>query len=260
MTTMIILNTQGIVLKAVRYNENDVILTLFTRRLGKVVAIAIGAKKNKSYLLSSSQLFSYSNYTLKRQGNMYRVSQSDTIKSFYDISYDIEAFSYATYVTKLIENTTLENQTNNRLFILLAQTLYLYSQQNIDKKFVTHAFELKFLDYMGLKPVINRCVVCNSKELYKPLFNVYEGGVICSKCSEDTEENIKVDVTTIKLMEYILSNDILQCSKAKVSKYITYELQKILKKYLIVHVDNVNFKSLSLLQELENIKGVDKGE
>ena len=260
MTTMIILNTQGIVLKAVRYNENDVILTLFTRKLGKVVAIAKGAKKNKSSLLSSSQLFSYSNYTLKRQGNMYRVSQSDTIKSFYDISYDIEAFSYATYVTKLIENTTLENQTNNRLFILLAQTLYLYSQQNIDKKFVTHAFELKFLDYMGLKPVINRCVVCNSKELDKPLFNVYEGGVICSKCSEDTEENIKVDVTTIKLMEYILSNDILQCSKAKVSKYITYELQKILKKYLIVHVDNVNFKSLSLLQELENIKGVDKGE
>ena len=39
MTTMIILNTQGIVLKAVRYNENDVILTLFTRKLGKVVAI-----------------------------------------------------------------------------------------------------------------------------------------------------------------------------------------------------------------------------
>ena len=59
---------------------------------------------------------------------MYRVSQSDTIKSFYDISYDIEAFSYATYVTKLIENTTLENQTNNRLFILLAQTLYLKLQ------------------------------------------------------------------------------------------------------------------------------------
>ena len=45
MTTMIILNTQGIVLKGVRYNENDVILTLFTRKLGKVVAIAKGAKK-----------------------------------------------------------------------------------------------------------------------------------------------------------------------------------------------------------------------
>lgn len=257
---MIIMNTQGIVLKAVRYKENDVILTMFTRKLGKVVAIAKGAKKNKSSLLSSSQLFSYSNYTLKKQGNMYRVSQSDTIKSFYDISYDIEAFSYATYVTKLVENTTLENQTNNRLFILLAQTLYLYSQQNVDKKFITRAFELKFLDYMGLKPVVNRCAICNSKELSNSTFNVYEGGVICSKCNENMEENIKVDVTTIKLMEYILSNDILQCSKAKVSKYITYELERILKKYLNAHIDNVNFKSLHLLQSLENIKGVDKGE
>ena len=53
MTTMIILNTQGIVLKAIRYKENDVILTLFTRKLGKVSAIAKGAKRNKSSLLSS---------------------------------------------------------------------------------------------------------------------------------------------------------------------------------------------------------------
>ena len=117
---MIILNTQGIVLKAVRYKENDVILTLFTRKLGKVSAIAKGAKRNKSSLLSSAQLFSYANYTLKRKGNMYTVNQSDTIKSFYDISYDIEAFSYATYITKLVEGSTCENQTNNRLFILLA--------------------------------------------------------------------------------------------------------------------------------------------
>ncbi|MBF4759739.1 DNA repair protein RecO, partial [Clostridioides difficile] len=39
---MIILNTQGIVLKAIRYKESDIILTLFTRKLGKVSAIAKG--------------------------------------------------------------------------------------------------------------------------------------------------------------------------------------------------------------------------
>lgn len=257
---MIILNTQGIVLKAVRYEENDVILTLFTRKLGKVAALAKGAKRNKSSLLSSSQLFSYSNYTLKKQGGMYRVSQSDIIKSFYDISYDIEAFSYATYVTKLVEGSTLENQTNNRLFILLAQTLYLYTQKNVDKKFITHAFELKFLDYIGFRPLVNRCCGCGTQNLINPIFNVYEGGVLCNICSENSKNNLKLDITTLKLMEYILSNDILQCSKAKVSKYITYELEKILRKYLNVYVDNVNLKSLSLLQSIQNNKGVDKGE
>ena len=234
---MIILNTQGIVLKAVRYKENDVILTLFTRKLGKVSAIAKGAKRNKSSLLSSAQLFSYANYTLKRKGNMYTVNQSDTIKSFYDISYDIEAFSYATYITKLVEGSTCENQTNNRLFILLAQTLYLYTQENTD-----------------------RCSSCGSKSIKSAIFNIYEGGLLCDLCSENTEENIKLDVTTIKLMEYILNNDILTCSKAKVSKYITYELEKVLKQYLNVYIDNVNFKSLYFLKDIENIKGADKGE
>lgn len=258
--TMIILNTQGIVLKAVRYEENDVILTLFTRKLGKVAALAKGAKRNKSSLLSSSQLFSYSNYTLKKQGNMYRVSQSDIIKSFYDISYDIDAFSYATYITKLVEGSTLENQTNNRLFILLAQTLHLYTQNDVDKQFITRAFEIKFLDYIGFKPVVNRCSSCGSKDLKAPTFNVDEGGILCGVCSEHTKNNLKIDVTTTKLMEYILSNDILKCSKAKVSKYITYELGKILNKYLNTYVDNVNLKSLYLLQSIQNNKGVDTDE
>ena len=62
------------------------------------------------------------------------------------------------------------------------------------------------------------------------------------------------------LMEYILNNDILTCSKAKVSKYITYELEKVLKQYLNVYVENVSFKSLYLLKDIENIKGADKGE
>ncbi|WP_042275585.1 DNA repair protein RecO [[Clostridium] dakarense] len=257
---MIILNTQGIVLKAVRYEENDVILTLFTRKLGKVAALAKGAKRNKSSFLSSSQLFSYSNYTLKKQGNMYRVSQSDIIKSFYDISYDIDAFSYATYITKLVEGSTLENQTNNRLFVLLAQTLHLYTQNDVDKQFITRAFEIKFLDYIGFKPVVNRCSSCGSEDLNKPVFNVDEGGILCGICSEHTENNLKIDVTTVKLMEYILSNDILKCSKAKVSKYITYELGKILNKYLNTYIDNVNLKSLYLLQNIQNNKGVDKDE
>lgn len=130
---MIILNTQGIVLKAVRYKENDVILTLFTRKLGKVSAIAKGAKRNKSSLLSSAQLFSYANYTLKRKGNMYTVNQSDTIKSFYDISYDIEAFSYATYITKLVEGSTCENQTIIDYLYYLPR-LYTYIHKKIQIK------------------------------------------------------------------------------------------------------------------------------
>ena len=54
---MVIVNTQGIVLRAVKYKENDLILTIFTRKLGKISAIAKGARRTKSALLSSCQVF-----------------------------------------------------------------------------------------------------------------------------------------------------------------------------------------------------------
>lgn len=252
---MIIINTQGIVLKSVTYKENDLILTIFTRKLGKISAIARGAKKSKSTLLSSSQIFAYANFTLKKEGNMYRVTQSEIIKSFYSLSYNFEAFSYATHILKLIDNSLIDNQSNNRLFILLAQSLYLYSEEKVDMEYITLCFELKFLDYIGFRPIVNYCVNCNKKELDNILFNVYEGGVLCEDCSKIYEHNLKINITTSKLMSYILNNDILNCSKAKVSKYLIKELSKILKIYMNTYLGTINEKSLNLLKSLDK-KGV----
>ena len=253
---MVIINTQGIVLKSVPYKENDLILTIFSRKLGKVSVIARGAKKSKSSLLSSSQIFAYSNFTLKREGNMYRVTQSEIIKSFYNLSYDFEAFSYATYILKLIDSFMIENQPNNRLFILLAQSLYLFCEEDIDMEYVSLCFKLKFLEYLGFKPIVNTCVSCYNKDFKNPVFNVYEGGILCEKCSEHFEHNLKINITTTKLMDYILKNDVLICSKAKVSKYLINELSRILKIYMNEYLGKINEKSLNLLKSL-NKKGVE---
>ena len=247
---MVIINTQGIVLKSVIYKENDLILTIFSRKLGKISAIARGAKKSKSSLLSSSQIFAYSNFTLKREGNMYRVTQSEIIKSFYNLSYNFDAFSYATYILKLIDNFMIDNQPNNRLFVLLAQSLYLFSEENIDMQYVTLCFELKFLDYIGFRPIVNTCVSCYNSDFKNPVFNIYEGGILCEKCSSNFEHNLRLNITTVKLMDYILKHDLLSCSKAKVSKYLINELSKILKIYINEYLGKTNEKSLNVLKSL----------
>ena len=98
---MIVLDTQGIVLRAVKYRDKDLILTIFTRKYGKVSAIAKGAQGQKSRFLSASQLFSYNNYNLRKQKDMFTLYQADNIKSFYNISMDFESFSYASFIISL---------------------------------------------------------------------------------------------------------------------------------------------------------------
>lgn len=254
---MVTVNTQGIILRAVKYKENDLILTIFSRKLGKISAIAKGARRAKSPLLSSCQVFAYSNFTLRKRGTMYTVNQSEIIKTFYEISYDLDAFSYATYAIQLIDYNLEQEVNNNRLFVLLAQTLYLYSNNPTDIVFIKNIFELKFLDYIGFRPIVNRCSNCQNKNLENGVFNIYQGGVICEKCKSLFEYNLRVDLTTVRLMDYILNNDILTCSKVKVSKYIVNELNKILERYLNEYIDNNGFKPLSLIENSNNKKGVD---
>ena len=89
---------------------------------------------------------------------------------------------------------------------------------------------------------------CYNKDFKNPVFNVYEGGILCEKCSEHFEHNLKINITTTKLMDYILKNDVLICSKAKVSKYLINELSRILKIYMNEYLGNINEKSLNLLK------------
>ena len=248
---MIVLDTQGIVLRAVEYRDKDLILTIFTRKYGKVSAIAKGAQGQKSRFLSASQLFSYNNYNLRKQKDMFTLYQADNIKSFYNISMDFESFSYASFIIKLVEANIVEGQPNNRLFELLVQTLFLYSEKIDNKNLVLDAFLLKFVDYMGYRPNLDRCTICGNNNLKYAVFSVEDGGLVCNNCNTKEKFFIKLDQTTISLMQYILNNDIIVCSKAKVAEVLVRELFSLLKIYLVNYFENVSFKSLDLLKTLK---------
>jgi DNA repair protein RecO (recombination protein O) len=60
------INTDGIVLKSIKYEESDSIVVIFTRKLGKISVLAKGARRSKSTFLSGTQVFSYSNFYIIR--------------------------------------------------------------------------------------------------------------------------------------------------------------------------------------------------
>lgn len=246
------INTDGIVLKSIKYEESDSIVVIFTRKLGKISVLAKGARRSKSTFLSGTQVFSYSNFSIRRNGNMYKLNQCEVKQSFYNLSYNMDTLAHASYISSLVEQNIFENQTNNRLFDLLLKTLYLYSYDDANYQLITNIFELKLLDFIGYKPNVLKCTNCGNNNLNKGKFSITEGGMLCSECICTDKYSIKIDPTTINLIEYILKNDIIICNKVRVSKYILNQLDNILKKYLMTHIENLNLKSLNFL---ENLKG-----
>ena len=53
------LKTEGIVLKEMRYRDTSKILSIYTKKYGKVSVMARGAYKPRSMIIANTQPFSY---------------------------------------------------------------------------------------------------------------------------------------------------------------------------------------------------------
>ena len=245
-----LITTEGFILKNRKYGETDSILTIFTRKAGKITAIAKGARKPKSNLLAGIQPFCYSELVIYKGKSLYTVSQCDPKEIFYPLREDLKKLSYAAYLVELVDAVTTEGQTNNRLFNLFGKTLYLLKKEDIEINTIVRAFEIKLMNYIGYRPQLIGCVNCNKKESPTWKFSSTEGGLLCSTCFSTDPFGIKIGNTTIKLAIFLLTRDMVEVQKLKISDYLNEELKKILKQYILTHINKYDFKSLEVAEKL----------
>lgn len=245
-----LITTEGFVLKNRKYGETDSILTIFTRKAGKINAIAKGARRPKSNLLAGIQPFCYSEFVLYKGRSLYTVSQCDAKEIFYPLREDLRKLSYSAYLVELVETVITEGQTNNRLFNLFGKTLYLLKKEDVEINTIVRAFEIKLINYIGYKPQLTSCVHCSNTESEIWKFSSTEGGVLCSRCYNVDPFAMKINNTTIKLAIYLLTRDMVEIQRLKISSYLNDELKKILKQYILTHISKYDFKSLEVAEKL----------
>ena len=242
--------TEGFVLRNRKYRETDSLLTIFTRKAGKINAIAKGAYRPKSSLLAGIQPFSYSEFVLYKGRSLYTLNQCDVKEMFYPLRENLKKLSYAAYLVELVESVIIESQTNNRLFNLLGKTLYILKENDIEINPIIRAFEIKLMNYIGYRPHLVNCVHCAHKHSRSWRFSSEQGGLLCSSCFGTDPFAIKIRNTTIRLAIYLLTRDMEEIKNLKVSKYLDIELRKILKQYILTYTNKHDFKSLEMAEKL----------
>ena len=111
------LRVEAIVLRHADMGEADRLLTLFTRELGKVRAVAKGARKVRSRKAGHLEPFTRVNLQLARGRSMFIVTQAETMDAHLPLRDDLTAIGYTSYVLELIDRFTYEEDENGMEWI-----------------------------------------------------------------------------------------------------------------------------------------------
>ncbi len=230
------LPTQGVVLRYTNFKEADRMITLLSPELGKISVLARGCRKAKSRFLTATELFCYGEYVLYRRGDFHIMTQATVLDSFYDIRNDINKLIYSSYVLDLTEEVASPGQEDNHLFYLLLQTLSYLSYSDLNPQDITHFYEIKLMDHLGYRPILDKCMICGSET--KPFYlDVRQGGLICAACHKESGVGYNIQMGTIKTIEYILNMDIKRLNILKIPHSISQELDRLLEAYIEERLD-----------------------
>ena len=124
-----IIKTKGIVIAEHNMGDYDKMITLLTPGLGKISCAAKGARRPKSSLLAGTQYLCFAEYVLYKGANTYNINSCNTIEVFYNIRTDLEKLETVAEITRLIQNTTTENQNSYKILQLLLNVVIVIKKK-----------------------------------------------------------------------------------------------------------------------------------
>lgn len=209
---------KGIVLKAKDYKDNDKLITILTLEKGKILVKARGVKKNSSRLKAFCQSFCFADFELVSSKAGYVLTGVNEIENFYDLTLDINKFSYAFCVLEIIDKICAENQEYVEIFIDSLKCLQQMSYSNVDCRLVLSKFVLNLLKYEGFSLNLNRCFSCKTPLMSDIYFDLNRGEVLCSACKKI--DSIQIEKPVFSALKILSDCDYQKLSTVKFSSLI----------------------------------------
>ena len=238
---------EGIVVSEIDYKESSKIINVLTPEYGIIGIIARGTKQVKSKLsgVTSKLTYGYFHINYKENG-LSTLMEVDVINKFKSIHKDINMMSYSIYLLELADRV-YKHDSDNEVYNLLIASLKKIDE-GYDYKVISNIFELKMLDFLGIRPIIDECVNCGNKNDIVTISS-YRGGYLCKNCAKG---EVIVNIKTIKLLRMFYYVDISKISKLEVSDNVKEELSKFIYDYYDRY-SGIYLKSREFLQNLEKI-------
>jgi DNA repair protein RecO (recombination protein O) len=224
--------TAAIVLRHRKLGDADQVVTLYTANLGKLDAVAKGARKSKSRLAGHIQPLTQATFLLAQGKSLDIITQADTTESFQSLRDDLERLSRGLYACELLDKFTEPHADNFGLYRLLLDTLRRIAA-SADFDVPVRFYEMALLAEMGYAPELDECVACRAK--LAPLVNYWTvsgGGVACPNCRVGESAVRPISANGIKLMRLMLHGRWPDVARVAVDGDLALELERSLGEYV----------------------------
>ena len=180
----------GIVLRTHKLGEADRIVTLLTRRTGRVRAVAKGVRRTKSRFGARLEPFTHVDLLLYTGRSLDVITQAETLRPYGEpLAGDYPRYTTGTAMLETAERfTPVEKEPALRQFLLLVGGLRALGDGTHDPRLVLDAYLLRSLAVAGYAPALEECSHCGAQSgsgtegKWLGAFAVAAGGMVCADC------------------------------------------------------------------------------
>ena len=243
------LTIQGLVLRVTDYNDRDALLTLLTKKHGKLTVKARGLRRKNSPLTAPCQLLAFGEFTLFENRGYYTVNEAHSIELFQNLRRDLLKLSLGTYFAQAAEVISQEDMPNPELLSLVLNCLFALSKLEEPLEKVKAVFELRAACIAGYEPDLSGCQGCG--EPYAQRFDVSAGCLECAGHRSPESGGLRLPVSpgTLEAMRYLVLCDPKRLFGFQAGEQTLEQLAQVTEVYLTTQLER-GFSTLDFYKSL----------
>lgn len=242
-----IVTSDAVVLKTMKYRESSRIVTLYTREYGRVAVLAKGARDRKTRFGSALHPMSYVRVVFYRKDSrdLQLLSQCEHLKVFRTISEDLDKMSAGMALVELVAAVSHDEERNDPLFDLIVVCLSAIENATKNVENALYYFEMSLLDILGFRPEVHRCSSCGNPlgemlEQGMTGFQMGQGGVLCPSCAKHGVGFEKISPAGLKVLQRLQDvRDPDAVMRIVLPQETRHEIAAVLRRHLRRHVESV---------------------
>jgi DNA repair protein RecO (recombination protein O) len=177
--------TDALLLRSVDYGESDRVITLLTRRFGKVACIARAARRSKKRFGGVLQPFTLLAVAIEpRRTGMPTLQSAEIGRHHPRIVASLERVSSGYAALELVRELSADQEADDAVFDLALELLAALDAEECRPDALLVCFEARLLAIVGFAPMLDACGHCGKRAQpgQRARFDAASGHLVCGAC------------------------------------------------------------------------------